>query len=121
MPLLAKFDIGATIQKHHLIEIISDREIKVAMEKFDTLRTAGVITGEFSDDIWYMTNETDTTGINFKFNEIAIYKQNNTTYDKFVLDVKSYICLCFGNYTLLVYPRMVNAIKNAVSDTDCFT
>lgn len=121
MSLLATFDIGATIQKHHLIEMISNKEINVAMQKFDAMRKAGVIIGEFSDDTWYMTNETNGTNINFKFNEIAIYKQRKITYDKFVLDVKSYICLCFGKYTLLLYPRIVNAIKNAVTETDCFT
>lgn len=121
MPLLTAVDIGETIKKHRLIEIISDKEINVAKQKFDAMRKAGVITGEFSDDTWYMTNETETTGIDYNFNEIAIYKQKNTTYDKFVLDVKSYICFCFGNYTLLMFPRLVNAIKNAVVDTDCFT
>src|SRR5665648_1261212 len=102
MTLLAKVDLGATIQMHHLIEIISDEEMNLAMQKFDIARKEGIITGEFSDDTWYMTNETDATSINFKFNEVAIYKQKNTNYDQFVLDVKLYICLCFGNFTLLL-------------------
>jgi|GEM_PF-4293218 len=121
MPLIATFDVGKTIQQHHFIETISDKEIEVALQKFIDLQALGVLTGKFEDNIWYMNNETETIGINFEFNEVAIHKQKETTYNKFVLYVKYYMCLCFGNYTLVMYKRIVNGIKNAVNDTDCFT
>lgn len=121
MPLLATFDIGSTLEQHCLIETITDIEIEIAMRKFNEMKENGVLSGEFSDDVWYIDNETRTTGINFQFNQIVIAKQKDTTYEQFVNDVKYYICLCFGKYTLLVFPRIINAIKHAVNDTNCFT
>lgn len=121
MALLAKIEIGSSVEQHFLIESISDKEIQLAMNKFTTLKDSDVIKGNFEDIKWYMTNETCSVGIGFDFDEIAIFKQPNIKYEDFVLMVKYYICLCFGDYTLLVYPSIVNAIKDAVIKTDCFT
>jgi len=121
MPLLATINIGDTIQQHHVIEELSDREKEIALNKFNSMKNNGLLVGEFSDNIWIINNETNSVSLTFDFSEIAIHRQKATSYKEFVLSVKYYICLCFGDYTLVMFPRILNSIKKSVIDTNYFT
>lgn len=121
MALLAEIEIGNKIKETHLIYEINDNEKKVALSKFDYMKKIGAIEGEFEEDVWVINNEANSININFWFNELAVHKQNYFSYREFVNYVKYYICLTFGDRTILLYARIVTNIRNAVNQTDCFT
>jgi len=121
MALLTQINIGPNIQRYKVIESITEKEVKQAKFQFSKMKKLGVIAGEFNDEKWIISDESKSVGLNFLFDEVSIFRQKKTSYTEFVDSVKYYICLCFGDYTLLMYPRILNAIKKSVTQTDCFT
>ena len=121
MALLATFKIGNKVKEEHIITSITDDEIKVALRKFNEMKAIGALRGDFEHNLWFINNETIEKKLDFTFNEIMVYKQNTLSYKEFIDMVKYYICLRFGNDTVIMYPRIINHIKNAVNETECFT
>lgn len=121
MALLVNVEIGDKIRETHIIEEMTDNEIRIAMNKFNDMKEAGNLEGNFDDNIWYVNNEIIRRGINFEFNEIQVRKQSILSYKEFVNLVKYYICLRFGSDTIHVLPKFASNLKKAVNETNCFT
>ena len=97
MLLYSYYDSDTGIRITESIEY-KEEEIEKSRKKFKELKDEGIIiSGNFEDSKWLLTNEVHTTTLNFEFDEILYNKEakkrNMYTNKQFVNSVKSYAVL----------------------------
>lgn len=124
MLLYSYYDSGTGIRTTESIEY-SEEEIEKSKKKFEELKDKKIIiSGNFEDAEWVLTNEVMKSTLNFEFDEILYNKEakkrNMYSYKQFVNSVKSYVVLTIQRKALLTTRTYVNLFKKYIIATNYF-
>ncbi|MDC4243451.1 hypothetical protein [Clostridium perfringens] len=124
MLLYSYYDSDTGIKTTESIEY-NEEEIKKSKKKFEELKDKKIIiSGNFEDTEWILTNEVQKSTLNFEFDEILYNKEakkrNMYSYKQFVNSVKSYVVLNIQRKTLNTTRTYVHLLKKYVLATNYF-
>lgn len=124
MLLYSYYDNDTGIRITESIEY-KEEEIEKSRKKFKGLKDEGIIiSGNFEDSKWILTNEIYTTTLNFEFDEILYNKEakqrNMYTYKQFVNSVKSYAVLNIQKKSMQTTRQYLHAFKKYAIATNYF-
>lgn len=123
MLLYSYYDSDTGIKTIESIEF-NYEQIEKSKKKFKELKDKKIITGNFEDTEWNITNEINKSTINFEFDEILYNKEfkkrNMYTYKQFVNSVKSYVVLTIQSKSLISLKPIVSSLKKYILATNYF-
>ena len=123
MLLYSYYDSDTGIKTTESIEY-SDEEIEKSKKKFEELKDKKIISGNFEDIEWHVTNEVIKRTINFEFDEILYNKEskkrNMYTYKQFINSIKSYVVLTIESKSLISLAPIVSSFKKYILATNYF-
>lgn len=124
MLLYSYYDSDTGIRITESIEY-KEEEIEKSRKKFKELKDEGIIiSGNFEDSKWLLTNEVHTTTLNFEFDEILYNKEakkrNMYTYKQFVNSVKSYAVLNIKKKSMGTTRQYLHLFKKYTIATNYF-
>ena len=102
-----------------------EEKIKKSKEEFKKLKDKEIIiSGNFEDAEWIVTNEVYRTALNFEFDEILYNKEskkrNMYTYKQFINSVKSYAVLSISKKSILTTRDYLHVLKKYALTTNYF-
>ena len=124
MLLYSYYDNDTGIRITESIEY-KEEEIEKSRKKFKGLKDEGIIiSGNFEDSKWILSNEIHTTTLNFEFDEILYNKEakerNMYTYKQFVNSVKSYAVLNIQKKSIQTTRQYLHVLKKYAIATNYF-
>ena len=124
MLLYSYYDSDTGIRITESIEY-KEEEIEKSRKKFKELKDEGIIiSGNFEDSKWLLTNEVHTTTLNIEFDEILYNKEakkrNMYTYKQFVNSVKSYAVLNIKKKSMGTTRQYLHLFKKYTIATNYF-
>lgn len=118
MPIFALMSDDTQVVLHKIINRITKDDMALAMEIFDRYKKKGVITSEFSDKTWALSDEIRRIRLDFSVDEIFLQRNVKTcTPLEFIHILKMYFCFCLGRYSLELLKKILANIKLAMVET----
>jgi len=103
-------------EKYYSAAVFDAGVFERAMTLFEEYRSGGVIlSGDFNDSEWRLTNQLTTTSISFMFDELGYHRNAASwigcSYDIFIKSVKAYAMFRMGSTSIASIREVVNSFR----------